>query len=67
MSKYIVMVGTSCLTDYSAMQDGSKNEVVANIRASGINARLFQYQDEARVVANALGGKVIPVKEDKHE
>lgn len=67
MSKYIVMVGTSYLTDYSVMQDGVKNEVIANIRASGINAQLFQYQDEARVVANALGGKMIPVKEDEHE
>lgn len=63
MKEYIVRIGRSYLTSYQVIP-GSKTEVIANIREAGINPYVFQYLDEARVVADALGGKIVEVHEE---
>ncbi|OYS66619.1 hypothetical protein [Limosilactobacillus reuteri] len=63
MKQYIVKIGKSYLTSYQVVP-GRKTEVVADIRETGINPYVFQYLDEARIVADALGGKIVEVHEE---
>ncbi|MCC4417523.1 hypothetical protein [Limosilactobacillus reuteri] len=64
MKQYIVKIGRSYLTSYQVIP-GRKAEVIADIRETGINPYVFQYLDEARIVADALGGKIVEVHEEK--
>lgn len=64
MKQYIVKIGRSNLTSCQVVP-GRKTEVIADIRETGINPYVFQYLDEARIVADALGGKIVEVHEEK--
>lgn len=62
MSKdYVVMLGTSYLTDYEVYQPvgTSEPEFLAQVREKGITPKFFRDEDEANLVAKRLGGTVI--------
>lgn len=61
--EYIVMLGTSYLTDYAVFQPVGtfEPEVIAHVRQKGVNPKIFKDGDEANWVAKQLGGTVIEV------
>ena len=62
MSKdYVVMLGTSYLTDYEDYQPvgTSEPEFLASVREKGITPKFFKDKDKANLVAKRLGGVVV--------
>ena len=62
MSKdYVVMLGTSYLTDYEVYQPvgTSEPEFLASVREKGITPKFFKDKDKANLVAKRLGGTVV--------
>lgn len=62
MSKdYVVMLGTSYLTDYAVYQPGGtfEPEFIASVREKGVTPKFFRDENEANLVAKRLGGVVV--------
>ncbi|WP_242363481.1 hypothetical protein [Limosilactobacillus antri] len=59
--EYVVMLGTSYLTDYTVFQPVGtfEPEVIAKVSQKGVNPKFFRCEDEANWVAKQLGGTVI--------
>lgn len=62
MSKdYVVMLGSSYLTDYEVYQPvgTAEPEFLAQVREKGVMPKFFRDENEANLVANKLGGVVV--------
>ena len=59
--EYVVMLGTSYLTDYAVSQPVGtfEPEFIAQVREKGVTPKFFRDEDEANLVAKRLGGTVI--------
>lgn len=61
IKEYVVMLGTSYLTDYSVSQvvGSFEPEFFAQVREKGVTPKFFKDKDKANMVAKRLGGTVV--------
>lgn len=65
--EYIVVIGGSCLTDYSSNIINGKIEYFAKIREECSDPYIFNSEGLASKVAKHLGGTVVKVGDKTHD